>query len=234
MKRMMTALTVAMLITGPAMAADDAVRIAPQLRAADPSVPRKMTTEDVATLERIETYLNALSTVSAEFLQVSDDGGTASGKMYLSRPGRMRFEYKPVEPGRPGSLLVADGSFIHFYDANQRQTSDSTIESTLANFFLAKTISLKDAVTVTHLERGANTLEVTLVDAKDPGQGKLILLFNDEPLQLRQWRVVDGDDVGSTVTLLNPEYGRALAASLFVFKDPRPKSPFGPGGHGNR
>lgn len=226
--KLMTALTVMLLAAGPALAQGE-VRIAPQPPSAAPGAPARLGPSDAALLDKIDAYLNALSTVSAEFLQVSDDGGTASGRMYLSRPGKMRFEYKPVVPGEPGSLLVADGGFIHFYDANQKQTSDATIESTLANFFLKKTISLKDGVRVTRMTRGANTVEITLVDAKDPGQGSLILLFNEQPLQLRQWRVLDGEGAGSTVTLLNPEYGGALSANLFVFRDPaRPRPGFGP------
>lgn len=233
MKRFSHLIALALLLgAAPALAAteqaEDAgtVKIAPHTSAPAATDSATLAKAEAAELARIETYLSGLTTVAADFLQVSDDGGTASGRMYLSRPGRMRFEYKPQDPGKPGSLLVADGTFINFYDANQRQTSNTTIESSLANFFLAKEIDLHDKVTVTALERGANTLELTLVDKKDPGQGSLILLFNDEPLQLRQWRTVDADGVGSMVTLLNPEFGGALAPKLFQFKDPNPVNPF--------
>jgi hypothetical protein len=54
----------------------------------------------------ISAYLNGLTTVEADFTQVNSDGTISTGKIYIKRPGRVRFEYGP--PDR--SLVIAGGS----------------------------------------------------------------------------------------------------------------------------
>ena len=47
-----------------------------------------------ADIARVETYLNRLRTLKGRFLQVASTGSLAEGTVYLSRPGRLRFEYE--------------------------------------------------------------------------------------------------------------------------------------------
>src|SRR5581483_11319994 len=68
--------------------------------------PAAVTAEDRADMQRIEQYLNGIHTLSGRFQQFSQDGGTAGGAVYVSRPGRMRFEYDKPTP----ILIVADGT----------------------------------------------------------------------------------------------------------------------------
>ena len=56
-------------------------------------------------LNTISAYLNDLKTAEGTFAQINDDGSTSSGKLYIKRPGKMRFEYNP-----PASALVVASS----------------------------------------------------------------------------------------------------------------------------
>ncbi len=55
-------------------------------------------------LDAVSSYFNAMTSAEAAFIQNSDDGNQSSGRMYIKRPGRIRFEYDP-----PNLALVVVG-----------------------------------------------------------------------------------------------------------------------------
>ena len=59
---------------------------------------------DQALISQVQTYLNGLTAITANFLQVAADGATRTGKAWLQRPGKMRFEYDP-----PDKMLLVAG-----------------------------------------------------------------------------------------------------------------------------
>jgi outer membrane lipoprotein-sorting protein len=195
--------------------------LAPLALPASAATPRAaaLTPQDRADIQRIEQYLNGIHTMSARFQQYSEDGGTASGMLYLARPGRMRFEYDKPSP----ILLVADGTFVVYIDNSLKQVTYLPIGSTPAWFLLRPHVSLTDGVTVTRFERSPGAIRVTLVETKSPDNGTLTLVFSDKPLQLRQWTIVDQQGRKTTVALSDQQFGMPLAANLFSFVDPRTK-----------
>jgi outer membrane lipoprotein-sorting protein len=64
-------------------------------------------------LGTLSNYLNSLTTVEADFTQVNSDGSISTGKIFIKRPGRVRFEYAP--PDR--SLVIAGGQQVAIFDA---------------------------------------------------------------------------------------------------------------------
>lgn len=189
--------------------------------AAAPSVrPAALTPEQQADLQHIQDYLNGIRTLASRFQQYSGDGGVAEGQLYLSRPGRMRFEYDPPVP----ILLVADGRDIHYYDKEIQQVSDLRVNDTPAGFLLRDTITLAGDVTVTRFEHHPGVMLVTVLETKEPGQGSVTLVLDDKPLQLRQWTVVDPQQKAVTITLTDPHYGAAIDPKLFYWTDPRPSN----------
>ena len=57
-----------------------------------------LSAEDRGDIARAESHLDTLRTLSARFLQVSDRGAVAEGKLHLHRPGRLRLDYAPPSP----------------------------------------------------------------------------------------------------------------------------------------
>src|SRR5262249_37609976 len=81
--------------------------------AADPPPAPSLSAADKADIARVEAYLNALRTMQAHFLQVAENGATAQGQFYLSRPGKLRLEYDPPVP----ILMISEGrDFLIHYD----------------------------------------------------------------------------------------------------------------------
>jgi outer membrane lipoprotein-sorting protein len=171
-----------------------------------------------ADLARVEAYLNGVKSIRARFMQISSTGELAEGDFYLLRPGKMRIEYRPPVP----VLIVADGTWLIYYERELGQVSYIPLDSTPAGILVADKISLlDDAVTVTGFERDASTVRVTLVRTESPEEGSLTLVFSDKPLALRKWTVVDAQGVVTNVSLVDASYDVPVDPDLFRFKNPK-------------
>src|SRR5215469_16154999 len=143
---------------------------APAMAAAPPPAAT-LSPQDRVDLGRIEQYLNDVHTMAARFQQFSPDGGASGGALYVSRPGRMRFEYdKPVP-----ILIVADGTFVVYIDNSLKEVTYLPIGSTPAWFLLRNHVSLSDGITITKFERGPGVLRMSVVENKSPENGTLTL-----------------------------------------------------------
>lgn len=173
--------------------------------------------EDRADVARVEAYVNGLRTLKANFLQLNNNGGIARGTFYLQRPGKMRFEYEPPTP----VLMVADGTFLIYYDSMLQQISYLPLGSTPIGVLVRDRIQFSGELTVTGLVREANTIRISMRQTKEWDQGELTLVFSDNPLKLEQWTVLDAQRQTTRVTLINPEPGIRLDPKLFEFEDPK-------------
>ena len=63
-------------------------------------------------LADISAYLNSLTTVQSKFTQINDDGSISTGELYISRPGKMRFEYNPPEQ----AIVIAEAQAVYIID----------------------------------------------------------------------------------------------------------------------
>lgn len=190
---------------------------APSPAPAAPQRSLQLNPADQAEIERIQQYLNGIRTLTARFVQYSEGGGTAEGKLYVSRPGHMRFEYDPPSP----ILLVANGYFVIYYDKQMQETTYLPIGSTPAWFLLRNDVKLGGDVTITGFERGTGVLRVSLVQTKEPDAGTVTLTFSDRPLELRQWSIVDPTGKRTTVALGEMRTGGPIDPNLFVFNEPK-------------
>jgi outer membrane lipoprotein-sorting protein len=163
-------------------------------------------------LATLSEYLNGLSTVEADFTQVNSDGSISTGKIYIHRPGRVRFEYAP--PDR--SLVIAGGQQVAIFDAKSNQPPEQyPLKRTPLNLILARNIDLGRAkMVVGHSDDGTST-RVTAQDPENPEYGTIELIFTANPVELRQWIITDDLGAQTTVILGEMKKGGKLAASLF-------------------
>lgn len=172
--------------------------------------------QEQADLQRIAAYLNGIHTMTARFAQVSADGRTAGGRLWLERPGRMRFEYDPPSP----ILLLADRFYVYYIDRQLAQVSQIGLKSTPAWFLLRDPIRFDDKLAVTGFEAGPNDLRVTVIERRHPDLGSLTMTFSRDPMALRQWTILDREGRTTTVTLSQEQFGMALPANLFQYRNP--------------
>ena len=174
--------------------------------------------EERAEINRIERYLNGMTTLQARFVQVSSNGQFAEGSLYISRPGKLRIEYDPPVP----VLIVTDGPFLVYYDEELEQVSHIPLGSTPASILTRPDISLTGGdLILTGFESKGETLRVTVVQASDPYSGRVSLIFDKDPLALSKWTVVDAQGIETDVSLRAAQVDVALDQNLFRFRDPR-------------
>lgn len=167
-----------------------------------------------AALRRVEAYLNGLSTIVADFTQVSPDGSLAEGKFYFERPGKMRWEYAPPTP----ILMVSSGSQLIYFDKELAQTTYIPMDSTPAGFLMSDPIRFDESVVVEEASDVDGILRITLHQAKKPEEGKLTLEFSDLPFVLRNLIVTDATNQVTFVSLTNAHFGQKLDSSLFSLR----------------
>ncbi|MDR3448257.1 MAG: outer membrane lipoprotein carrier protein LolA [Alphaproteobacteria bacterium] len=190
---------------------------APALAFAAPSAkPATLTPQDKADLTRMENYLNGLKNIAADFIQVDDAGGILHGEIAISRPGKMRVDYEPPDK----DFIIADGSFVHIWNDDLKSQTNVEEGSSLAEFILRDPVRMAGDVTVTQFKHMPAKMEVTLVQSSDPAAGSLTLVFEDRPLLLRQWKVIDPQGHTTGVSLQNMSQDVHFIPNYFVFIPP--------------
>ena len=184
-------------------------------------VPAPLDAAQRADILRIQQYLNSIRSMQSRFEQVADDGSVAAGTIYLERPGKMRIVYDPPSP----ILIVATDGQIYYYDSRLQQVSRTYVNDTPAWFLLRDPITLSGDITVTGFAHSADTYRLTLVESNNADLGQVTIVLSDQPLQLRQWTVLDAQRKRVTVTLEEPAFDVALNQNLFYWTDPRPNAP---------
>lgn len=193
MLRLLSALFLSLVLTGPALA---------------------LTDSEQAEVERLRHYLNGITTMEARFIQNDGQGGTATGNFWLHRPGRLRFEYDPPVP----ILVVARGSFLVYYDKDLRETNYLDQDETPAWFLLRDEITWDDDFRITNVERKGPVIEVSATRQSAPDQGAVTLVFQHEPIQLLGWWMIDGSGRRIQVRLESQELGVNIDSEKFQFR----------------
>lgn len=160
-------------------------------------------------LSEISGYLNALKTASGDFTQINEDGTISVGKIFIKRPGRMRFEYDDA-------LVLASSGSIKIIDKKSNLPPESyALRRTPLSLILARNVDLGQAkMVVGHDYDGMATI-VRAQDPKNPEYGSIELKFTSSPVELRQWVVNDSNGGRSTVILGELVKGGVLANQLF-------------------
>lgn len=163
-------------------------------------------------LADLSAYLNGLTTVETDFTQVNSDGTIATGKLFIRRPGRVRFEYAPPDT----SLVIAGGQQVAVFDGKSNQPPEQyPLARTPLNLILAANIDLGRARMVVGHRQVENTTRVIAQDPENPGYGTIELVFTAAPVELRQWIITDDMGTQTTVILGDMKKGGAMPASYF-------------------
>jgi outer membrane lipoprotein-sorting protein len=187
----------------------------PRRQSEETTPPPVLPVDQQAEIQRVEQYLNGIRTMQARFTQTGSDGRAAAGTLSLQRPGRMRFEYDP-----PATILiVADGSQVTLADFKDRTMSQWPLGWTSASFLAADVVRLSGDLTVTGVTRAGGELRVALIQTRRPQEGRVEMVFADQPLLLKGWTVWDAKNVPVTVSLNNLRTGVTLSRDLFRFDE---------------
>lgn len=167
-------------------------------------------------LGNLSKYLNSLGSVQTDFTQVNADGSVVLGKLYIQRPGRVRFEYAPPDK----SLVLASAGNVAIFDAKSNQPPEQyPLRRTPLSLILADQVNLGKAKMVVGHKQVENTTRVMAQDPEKPEYGTIELVFTDSPVTLRQWIITDDTGQQTTVILGDLTVGKSFAPGFFNIKD---------------
>jgi len=186
-----------------------AVLTAPPARAA-------LSDAEQAKVRQVESYLSSLDTLESHFIQTNEDGSYATGKLHMHRPGRMRIDYDDPIP----YLIVATGTLFIFVDHQLEEVTHLPLEATPASLLLRNPIRLGQDVGVREVLSEGGLLRVTLFQSDAPDAGQVTMVFEENPMRLRQWEIIDAQGAQTFVTLTDPQFGKPQDPELFEFTNP--------------
>ena len=160
---------------------------------------KKISSFDNKLLDQLENYLNQLNNISSQFIQSSTNGSEETGKIIISKPGKLRIEYKKSKE----LLIVADGKWLHYFDIELNEIQSVIIEKSPAWILLKKNINLKNDFNISKLEKKSGKITLTLVDKNIENIEKVELIFSSNPIKLKKWVVTDSQEIETTIALLN-------------------------------
>ena len=186
------------------------------IRPASPVSPAVPAMGDKPSLEKVNAYFNGLRGLKADFLQMSPDGRSFSGVLYLLRPGRMRFEYHP-----PSALeIVADGRSVAIRDRKLNTQDLYFIGQTPLKFLLQPRIDVAKDSKVTGLARDGDRIVLTLEDKSTiGGTSRIRVVFDGTTHALQEWTVTDPQGHDTRVLLSNLDPAANPETALFVINE---------------
>ncbi len=201
--------------------------------AASPALAAKITTpdqlvltqEERAEIKRVNAYLNKITHLEGDFVQIGPDGQISEGRFYLRRPGRMRFSYKQPNP----ILVVADGFWIGITNSRLKTTDRFPIRATPLWALLEKRVDLIKNTKIMAVNLEPDTLTITIQDAKGKANGELTLIFSNDDIELKQWIIKDPQGLITTVSLSNLVMNKPARNAYFIIKDITPTGSAYPG-----
>lgn len=170
--------------------------------------------EQTEAINRISGYFNSFRTLKGEFTQISPKGNMSTGTMYISKPGKMRFDYAAPNP----FLLVSDGKWVTLKDRARERGDQVPLSATPLRIVVAPEVDLLRDTNVLGIEQADGISQVVLEDKKGSVSGRIMLVFDDNRNELQQWVIIDGKGRRTTVTLSNLEPDVKIDPKLFVVK----------------
>lgn len=174
-------------------------------------------------LAKVQSYIRAVTTMTADFSQTDRNGQTLTGQLTLKQPGKIRFQYQKGVP----LLIVGDGKALTVIDYDVRQVQRWPIGNSPLGALIdpSKDLSKFGKVIATD---DPSILSVQARDPRRPEFGTITMIFKRDAsgpagLTLYGWVSLDSQNNRTAVRLSNQRYGVPVADSAFRWTDPRPR-----------
>ncbi len=172
----------------------------------------KLEPQQRAIIDRVNAYLSSTQMLSGKFIQVAPDGRRSQGDFFMSKPGKVRFEYDDPSPME----IVADGESVVVRDRNLATQDVYPLSQTPLRFLLSDRVDLmKD----THLVAVyADDVFITAVVEERNGivgTSKMMIMFSATDMSLKQWIITDPQGFETTVAVYDLDSKRRPDPSMF-------------------
>jgi outer membrane lipoprotein-sorting protein len=150
--------------------------------------------------QQVNAYFNGIRFMQGDFVQIGPDGRRTTGKLYLDKPGKIRFQYNAPSPVE----IIADGQSVAVRDRRLNTQDIYPLSQTPLRFLLSDRVDILRDANVTSVTRDPDYVIVMLEERQAiGGTNRMMVLFNASDLTLRQWTVYDAQGYETSVALHN-------------------------------
>jgi outer membrane lipoprotein-sorting protein len=216
------ALSLALAGAAPLQAEPSPVNSKPAKPAATPAKPAQtkpfVPMDPLAAIQKANAYFNAATSMTGDFVQIGPDGKRSEGKIFVQRPGKLRFEYAP-----PATLeIVADGLSVAVHDRKTATKDIYFISQTPLKFLLKDQVDLSRDVKIIDVKSEPGTVTILVEDkATFGGTSQIKLVFDPVKFTLKQWQVTDPQGYETLVSLFNIDLSKKPDPNLFQISQER-------------
>lgn len=160
--------------------------------------------------QKIADHFASVKTMSGEFVQFGPRGEQTGGKFYISRPGKIRFNYEDPSPMR----VIADGKAVVIGNRKLKTWDIYPLSKTPLNLLLGESIDLSGKM-VRDVREEADLITIVLGDRSIFGDSTITLMFDPKTYDLRQWTITDAQKKDTSVMIFNVQTGLELDDKVF-------------------
>ena len=175
--------------------------------------PPKVSTQDGAlAIQKANAWFNANSTMVGDFVQIAADGRRTEGKLYVQKPGRLRFQY-----ASPATIdIIADGTSVAIRDRKLATQDLAYLWQTPLKVLLKEKIDLSRDTKVMDVSTTPTATTIVIEDkATLGGTSRIKLVFDPKTYVLKQWMVTDPQGYDTLVSLFNLDFHEKPDPELF-------------------
>ena len=162
------------------------------------------------TAQKIADHFASVKTMMGEFVQLSPDGNQVAGKFFISRPGKLRFNYEKPSAVR----VISDGKNLAVGNQKLKTWSLYPLRTTPLKLLLSNKIDLSSKSVKSVTETDALTT-IVMGNKSIFGNSTITMMFDPKSYELRQWTIKDAQGKDTTVMIFNIETGVNFARSVF-------------------
>lgn len=160
--------------------------------------------------QQIANHFSSVKTMTGDFMQFGPRGDQTTGKFYLERPGKLRFDYDA-----PSTLkVIADGRNVAVGNGELSTWDFYPLSRTPLSLLLADQIDLEHRM-VRDVQQNNGLTFIVLGDRSIFGDQVITLIFDSTTFDLRQWTITDAQGKDTTVILSNVRTGVQFGRSTF-------------------
>ncbi|TCM55085.1 outer membrane lipoprotein-sorting protein [Rhizobium sp. PP-F2F-G48] len=160
--------------------------------------------------QKIADHFASVKTMTGEFVQFGPRGEQTGGKFFISRPGRIRFNYEAPSPMR----VIADGKSVVIGNQKLKTWDLYPLSKTPLNLLLSNSIDLSGK-TVRDVKEETDLITIVLGDRSIFGDSTITMMFDPKTYDLRQWTITDPQKKDTSVMIFNVKTGMPMDDAVF-------------------
>ncbi|WP_412058851.1 LolA family protein [Bartonella sp. DGB2] len=162
-----------------------------------------------ALAQTVANYFASIKTMTGDFVQFGPKGDVSRGTFYMERPGKVRFSYD-----NSNLRVISDGRSVAINNRELDSWALYQLSQTPMKMLLDNQINLGGGQLIGFSQKAGN-ITMVLAD-RSLGRGQIQLIFDPKTYALRQWTVIDQQNLATTVQISNVRTGVRFAKGMFT------------------